>query len=84
MILNIVKKDVVTIFHNFEKMDYKQLEEVFENYHLNDFKNFNDYYVGYIGKKMPINKIDFWIHFMNYMREMFYFLMKLMTIMKMN
>ena len=53
------QKDVVIILQNFEKMDYKQLEEVFENYHLNDFKNFNDYYVGYIGKKMPITKRDF-------------------------
>ena len=53
------KKSAEVVLKNSERVDFKELEEIFENYHLNDYKNFNDYYVAHIGRKMPISYGDF-------------------------
>jgi hypothetical protein len=53
------KKSAEVALKNSERVDFKELEEIFENYHLNDYKNFNDYYVAHIGRKMPISYGDF-------------------------
>ena len=53
------KKSAELVLKNSERVDFKELEEIFENYHLNDYKNFNPYYVAHIGRKMPISYGDF-------------------------
>ena len=51
--------DFFIALKNLETMPYKKLETIFENYHLNDSKSFNDYYVGYIAAKMTLRRGDF-------------------------
>jgi len=53
------KKSAELVLKNSESVDYKELEQIFENYHLNDYKNFDPYYVAHIAKKMPISYGDF-------------------------
>ena len=53
------KQSAELILKNSEYMSIKQLAEIFENYHLNDYKNFDDYYSDCIGREMPILKGDF-------------------------
>ena len=53
------KQSAELILKNSEYMSIKQLAEIFENYHLNDYKNFDDYYSDCIGREMPIIKGDF-------------------------